>query len=244
MRIELSKKQPKTLRFVVLADGRSHCAEAAHAAEHATIGFVGPPYVARAAPPVCAQCVESAVIANAIGGVTLDRVGGDIAERTPRNQRTRILRDHRGSERPLLGYCCLSHALHGVSNCGWLGGQHSARWTLREHLNRLLTHAATLRPLAVVRVSDMTALSLESAKTIAIVIAIAFLAFAVISAWVIKNITMKIISIVLMLGLGLGVWTQRTNLQDCADRAKTKVEAGIDKGSITCEFFGSEVSVF
>lgn len=90
----------------------------------------------------------------------------------------------------------------------------------------------------------MTALSLESAKTIAIVIAIAFLAFAVISAWVIKNITMKIISIVLMLGLGLGVWTQRTNLQDCADRAKTKVEAGIDKGSITCEFFGSEVSVF
>lgn len=90
----------------------------------------------------------------------------------------------------------------------------------------------------------MTALSLESAKTIGIVVAVALLAFAVISAWVIKNITMKIISIVLLLGLGLGVWTQRANVQDCADKAKAKVSAGADKGSITCEFFGTEVSVF
>jgi len=84
----------------------------------------------------------------------------------------------------------------------------------------------------------MTALSLESAKTIAVVIAIAFVAFAVISAWVIKNVMMKIIAILLMIGLGLGVWTQRTNLQDCADRAKAKIG-----DPITCTFFGSEVSV-
>jgi len=99
----------------------------------------------------------------------------------------------------------------------------------------------TATPLAT---TSVVALSVESAKSIAIVAAIALLAFAVISAWVIKNVTMKIISIVLLLGLGLGVWTQRTNLQDCADRAKAKVDAGIDKGSITCEFFGSEISVF
>jgi len=90
----------------------------------------------------------------------------------------------------------------------------------------------------------MTALSLESAKTIAIVIALAFLAFAVISAWLIKNITMKVLSIVLMLGLGLGVWTQRANLQDCGDRAKARVEAGGAAGAVKCEFFGKEVSVF
>ena len=90
----------------------------------------------------------------------------------------------------------------------------------------------------------MIALSLQSAKTIAIVVLIVFVAFAVISAWVIKNVTMKIISILLLLGLGLGMWTQRSNLQDCADRAKAKVDAGIDEGSITCEFFGTEVSVF
>jgi len=90
----------------------------------------------------------------------------------------------------------------------------------------------------------MPALSLQSAKTIAIVVAIALLAFAVISAWVIKNVTMKIISILLLVGLGLGVWTQRTNLQDCADRAKTKVAAGADEDSVTCEFFGKQISVF
>lgn len=90
----------------------------------------------------------------------------------------------------------------------------------------------------------MTALSLESAKTIAIVAAIALLAFAVISAWVIKNVTMKIISIVLLAALGLGMWTQRGNLQDCADRAKAKVADGASESSVTCEFFGSEVSVF
>ena len=70
----------------------------------------------------------------------------------------------------------------------------------------------------------MTALSLQSAKTIGIVVLIAFIAFAIISAWLIKNVTMKILSILLMLGLGLGVWTQRSNLQDCADRAKAKVD--------------------
>lgn len=89
----------------------------------------------------------------------------------------------------------------------------------------------------------MTALSLESAKTIAIVVAVIFVGFAVISAWVIKNVTMKIVSIVLLAGLGLGVWTQRTNLQECADSAKAKVQAGISAGSIRCEFFGAEVSV-
>ena len=90
----------------------------------------------------------------------------------------------------------------------------------------------------------LTALSLESAKTSAIFIVIAFVAFAVISAWLIKNITMKIISIVLMVGLGLGVWTQRSNLQDCADNAEAKVGAGADEGSVPCEFFGTEVSIF
>lgn len=89
----------------------------------------------------------------------------------------------------------------------------------------------------------MTALSLESAKTIAIVLAIGFVAFAVISAWLIKNITMKILSIVVLVGLGLGVWTQRANLQDCADKARARVEAGGDEDSIKCEFFGSEVSI-
>jgi len=88
----------------------------------------------------------------------------------------------------------------------------------------------------------MTALSLETAKTIAIVIVIAFLAFAVVSAWVIKNITTKLIMVALMAAIALGVWTQRSSLQDCASQAKAKAEAR-DTSGITCTFFGSEVNV-
>lgn len=86
----------------------------------------------------------------------------------------------------------------------------------------------------------MLALTLESAKTLAIVVAVAFVVFAVVSAWMIKNITTKLIAVVLLAGLALGVWTQRTSLQDCADKAKQR---GVQEGAIACTFFGTEVEV-
>ena len=88
----------------------------------------------------------------------------------------------------------------------------------------------------------MIALSLESAKTIAIVVGIAFVAFAVLSAWVIKNITTKLIMVLVLGGLALGVWSQRTSLQDCADSARAKAEA-LDPSELTCTFFGTKVNV-
>jgi protein-S-isoprenylcysteine O-methyltransferase Ste14 len=88
----------------------------------------------------------------------------------------------------------------------------------------------------------MTALSLETAKTIAIVVALVFVAFAVISAWVIKTLVTKVIVIVLMAGLALGVWTQRATLQDCATKAKEKASA-LDASGLTCTFFGTDVEI-
>lgn len=88
----------------------------------------------------------------------------------------------------------------------------------------------------------MNALSLESAKTIAIVVAIVFVAFAVISAWVIKNVATKLIMVLLLAGLALGVWTQRTSLQDCASRAKARAES-VDTTTVKCRFFGNDVEV-
>ncbi len=88
----------------------------------------------------------------------------------------------------------------------------------------------------------MTALSLDSAKNIAIVVALVFLVLTVASAWLIKNIVTKLIMIVLMGGLALGAWTQRTSLQDCASKARD----GFDSGSttpVTCTFFGTDVNV-
>ena len=88
----------------------------------------------------------------------------------------------------------------------------------------------------------MIALSLESAKTIAIVVVLAFIALSVISALVIKSIVTKLIMVVLMACLALGVWTQRTSLQDCADKAKAKADA-LDVSGLTCTFFGTNIEV-
>ncbi len=88
----------------------------------------------------------------------------------------------------------------------------------------------------------MIALSLESAKTVAIVVVIAFVALSVISALVIKSIVTKLIMVILMACIALGVWTQRTSLQTCADRAKATAEAQ-DASGLTCTFFGTEIKV-
>jgi hypothetical protein len=70
----------------------------------------------------------------------------------------------------------------------------------------------------------MIALSLETAKTIAVVVVIAFLAFMVMAA------------------LAIGVWTQRSSLQDCASKAKEQATAA-DRTGVTCTFFGTDVEV-
>jgi hypothetical protein len=88
----------------------------------------------------------------------------------------------------------------------------------------------------------MTALSLETAKTIAIVVALVFIAFAVLSAWLIKTVVTKVIVILVMAGLALGVWTQRTTLQDCANKAKDKATSA-NAGALTCTFFGTDVEI-
>lgn len=87
----------------------------------------------------------------------------------------------------------------------------------------------------------MLALSLETAKTVAIVVLLAFLAAGVVSAWVIKNVVAKLITVALMAALALGVWTQRSNLVDCADKAKANVTNGVHK--VDCTFFGSDVEI-
>ena len=88
----------------------------------------------------------------------------------------------------------------------------------------------------------MIALSLESAKTIAIVVVVVFVVLSVVAALVIKSIVTKLVMVVLMACLALGVWTQRMSLQDCADRAQAKAEA-LDVTGLTCTFFGKEIQV-
>lgn len=84
----------------------------------------------------------------------------------------------------------------------------------------------------------MPALSLESAKDLAIGAVVVFLVLAAMSAWIIKHTITKLLAVVLTAGLALGAWTQRTNLQQCAEQAAVAATS-----SVTCTFFGTDITV-
>ena len=88
----------------------------------------------------------------------------------------------------------------------------------------------------------MTALTLESAKNIGIAVLVALVALMLVMAFVIKNVTAKLLSVVVIGGLAFGVWTQRSSLQNCADKLRARVAAG-DASDVTCSFIGSDINV-
>lgn len=85
------------------------------------------------------------------------------------------------------------------------------------------------------------ALSIDTAKNIAVAIALGFVALSVLSAVLVKKLVTKLVLVVLLVTAALGVWSQRSNLQDCATRAKDRV-AGAGT-TVECTFFGTDVSV-
>jgi hypothetical protein len=88
----------------------------------------------------------------------------------------------------------------------------------------------------------MSSLSVDSAKNLAIGAVVVFLVMALASAWVVKHAVTKMITMALMAGLALGAWTQRSNLEQCLDRATLAVDVGA-ADSVTCTFFGTEVEL-
>jgi high-affinity Fe2+/Pb2+ permease len=88
----------------------------------------------------------------------------------------------------------------------------------------------------------MIALSLDSAKNLGVGVAIGLIVLAVASAWLIKTVVTKVIVVLLLGGLALGAWSQRSNLEKCADKAKSQVEAG-QSVHVSCKLFGTDVKV-
>ena len=88
----------------------------------------------------------------------------------------------------------------------------------------------------------MVALTLDSAKNIALLIALAFMLLAVLSAVVVKKVTTKLLMVLVLAGLGLLVWSQRSSLQACAQKVKDR---GVTVGQteVTCSFFGTDIKV-
>ena len=75
---------------------------------------------------------------------------------------------------------------------------------------------------------------------IAALVVLALLALAVAS--VIRKFTAKVVAIAVLAGAGYAVWTQRSAVQECATRAKDRIDIG-EPGGVICTFFGRSVTV-
>lgn len=84
----------------------------------------------------------------------------------------------------------------------------------------------------------MLALDVQAASNLGVVIVVALVTLSFVMAAAVKNMMMKLVTMLLLLGLALGVWTQRSALRDCVDR--------IDSGGFadtSCTFFGTQVDI-
>ncbi len=79
------------------------------------------------------------------------------------------------------------------------------------------------------------ALTLGQAKAIALVVVVILIAGAIAGAWIMKEITQKVVLIVVVGLIVALVWWQRSSLTSCADDVRT--------GSDTCSFFGRDVRI-
>ena len=90
----------------------------------------------------------------------------------------------------------------------------------------------------------MLALTLGQAKTIAVLVVLALIGFAVLSAWVMKEIMQKVAFVVILGLLALLVWTQRASLNECSEKVRA---AGVDFNDpdvdTTCSFLGRDVEI-
>jgi cyanate permease len=92
----------------------------------------------------------------------------------------------------------------------------------------------------------MIALTLDDAKTIALVVATALAVGAVVSFWIMKSVVQKLVVAALLALLAFAVWSQRVSLQECADKVRDNFQlagAGVTVTDTECSFFGFTVTI-
>lgn len=90
------------------------------------------------------------------------------------------------------------------------------------------------------------ALTLDSAKNIAIGLAAVFAIGSIGAAWIMKTIVQKVATALVLAILAFAVWSQRTSLQDCADKVQDAFERSgttVSLGDTDCSFFGTTITI-
>jgi uncharacterized membrane protein len=88
----------------------------------------------------------------------------------------------------------------------------------------------------------LLALTLEAAQNIAIGVILVLILIAFLVAKHVGSVAVKAITILVLGGVVLGVWTQRQSLADCGDEVQANYRSG-DFSTTQCSFFGAEVDV-
>lgn len=119
----------------------------------------------------------------------------------------------------------------GIPDENWIG------WSL--------TGSAYAAPVPAITL----AISLSEAKNIGIGLVALFLLGSVAAAWIMKTIIQKIAVAAVLVLLAFAVFTQRTSLQDCADKVRTVYELRDETAlpdqplDTECSFFGTTISI-
>lgn len=82
-------------------------------------------------------------------------------------------------------------------------------------------------------------LDLDTAKNLASGLSAGSVVLALVMLTVVKNLVMRVVTVVLLLGLGFASFSQRANIVDCAK----KVQATAGQTTTSCTFFGQDVEV-
>ena len=88
----------------------------------------------------------------------------------------------------------------------------------------------------------MLGLDFATVRFVALVVVAVAVVLALVAAYLVKAVVGKVVSILLLGGLAVLVWSQRQSLQDCADRVGTTLGAGAVDDT-RCTFFGRDVTI-
>ncbi len=92
----------------------------------------------------------------------------------------------------------------------------------------------------------MLAITLETAKNVAVVVAAVFLLGGVLAAWLLRTVLQKVAVAGVLVLLAFAVWSQRTSLQECADKVQENFELDGTTATLIdtdCTFFGATVTI-
>jgi cobalamin biosynthesis protein CobD/CbiB len=92
----------------------------------------------------------------------------------------------------------------------------------------------------------MLALSTETAKQYGIYAIVGVLVVGVLSAFIVRKVVGKIISLIITVALAATLFGQRSSIDDCVKKLRQTAQGAVTAGRVddpTCTFFGMEVKV-